>query len=164
MTEEKIVRNDLIVAIDYTLKVDNEVVDSSEGREPLEFLQGHGNIISGLESEMLGMKIGESKEVAVKPADGYGEIDEEAIMEVPTNEFPENIPVEIGTELQVQNENGEPVYARIDKVENNIPKLNFNHPLAGKKLLFSVQVIALREPSEEELAHGHVHHEHEHNH
>jgi FKBP-type peptidyl-prolyl cis-trans isomerase SlyD len=162
MSEDKTVKNDLVVAIDYSLKVDGEVIDSSEGREPLEFLQGHGNIIPGLEREMLGMKIGESKKVVVAPADGYGETDEEAFLEVPKNQFPANIPVEAGTELQVQNEKGEPRYARIERVENNIALLNFNHPLAGKELHFETTVVGLREPSEEELAHGHVHHHHEH--
>ena len=154
--------NDLVVAMDYRLSVDGEVVDSSEGQEPLEFLQGHSNIIPGLEREMLGMKIGESKDVVIQPAEGYGELDPEAVMEIPQNQFPDHIPVEVGTELQVENEEGEPVYARIDKVENNVVELNFNHPLAGKELHFSVSVIALREPSAEELEHGHVHHEHNH--
>ncbi len=158
----KKVEENLIIAIDYTLTVGDEVVDSSEGREPLEFLQGAGNIILGLEREMLNMAIGESKKVTVSPAEGYGEIDNEAFMEIPTNQFPENVPVEVGTELEVKNEEGEPAYVRIDKVENNIALLNFNHPLAGKELNFDVKVISIREPSEEELAHGHVHHHHEH--
>ncbi len=158
----KKVEENLIIAIDYTLTVGDEVVDSSEGREPLEFLQGAGNIILGLEREMFNMAIGESKKVTVSPAEGYGEIDNEAFMEIPTNQFPENVPVEVGTELEVKNEEGEPAYVRIDKVENNIALLNFNHPLAGKELNFDVKVISIREPSEEELAHGHVHHHHEH--
>ena len=163
MPKEKTVKEDLVVAIHYHLTVDNEVIDSSEDREPLEFLQGHGNIISGLEKEILGMKIGESKDVVVSPGEGYGEIDEEAFLEIPTNQFPENIPVAIGTELEVQNEEGFPAYARIEEIEDNVATLNFNHPLAGKKLHFALKIVALREPSKEELEHGHVHqkgHEH----
>jgi FKBP-type peptidyl-prolyl cis-trans isomerase SlyD len=156
------VANDLVVAIDYSLRVDGEVIDSSEGQEPLEYLQGHQNIIPGLEKEMLGMKVGDSKEVNVNPAEGYGESDPEAFMEIPKNQFPEHIPVETGTELQVENEQGKPVYARIDKVENNMVTLNFNHPLAGKELHFSVTVLAIRNAKEEELAHGHVHNGHHH--
>lgn len=163
MTDSKRVKDDLVVAMEYTLTVDGEVIDSSEGQEPLEFLQGKGNIIPGLEREMTGMEIGESKSVVVAPAEGYGELNEEAFMEVPTNQFPEHIPVEVGTELEVQDEEGQPAYARIEEIENNIAVLNFNHPLAGKELNFAVKVVSLREPSEEELAHGHVHHEgHEH--
>ena len=144
--------------IEYTLTVDGEIIDSSPEDEPLEFLQGYGNIIPGLESEMLGMKIGESKEVLVAPEDGYGKLDEEAYMEVPSNQFPDNIPVEVGTELEVQDDEGEPAYARIEEIENNIALLNFNHPLAGKELHFVTKVVTLREPTEEELTHGHVHH------
>ena len=163
MTKEKRVKENIVVAIDYTLTVDGEIIDSTNDREPLEFLQGHGNIISGLEAETLGMAIGESKDVAVSPEDGYGESDEEAFIEIPTNQFPENIPVELGTELEVQDDEGKPAYARIEKIENNVALLNFNHPLAGKKLHFAITVISLRDPSEEELAHGHVHYaEHEH--
>ena len=159
MTEEKTVKDGLVVAMEYTLTVDSEVIDSSEGQEALEFLQGKGNIIPGLEREMLGMEIGDSKDVVVAPKDGYGELNEEAYMEIPANQFPENIPVEVGTELEVQDEEGQPAYARIEEIENNIALLNFNHPLAGKELSFAVKVVGIREPSEEELAHGHVHHE-----
>jgi len=160
MTEEKEVKNDLVVSINYTLKVDNEVIASSiDDEEPLEFLQGHGNIIIGLEREILGMKIGEKKDVIVSPVDGYGEIDEEAYIEIPSNQFPENIPVEVGIELEIQDEDGNPAYARIEEIENNIVLLNLNDPLAGKELHFSVEVLQLREASEEELDHGHAHQE-----
>jgi len=162
MSEEKTVKDDLVIAIEYTLTVDGEVLDSSKDREPLEFLQGHGNIIPGLEKEMLEMNIGDEKNVLVPPKEGYGELNKDAFMDVPTNQFPENIPVKVGTELQVQNEQGEPTYARIAKVENNVAQLDFNHPLAGKKLNFDVKVVGIREPSAEELEHGHVHHEHTH--
>lgn len=163
MSEENVVKNDLVVAMDYSLTVDSKVIDSSKEREPLEFLQGHGNIIPGLEREILGMRIGESKEVIVSPAEGYGETEEDAFMEVPANQFPENIPVEVGTEIQIENEDGEPAYARIDKIENNMAELNFNHPLAGKELHFAIKIITIRDPTEEEMKHGHVHnHDHEH--
>jgi len=158
MNKDNRVKNDLVVAMDYSLSVDGKVIDSSAEREPLEFLQGHGNIIPGLEREILGMKIAESKEVVVSPTEGYGETEEDAFMEVPTNQFPETIPIEVGTEIQIENEEGEPAYARIDKIENNVALLNFNHPLAGKELHFSIKIVSLRDPSEEEIKHGHVHH------
>lgn len=162
MSEEKTVKEDLVIAIDYTLTVDGEVLDSSKDRDPLEFLQGHGNIIPGLEKEMVDMKIGDEKKVRVPPKEGYGELNKDAFMDVPTNQFPEDIPVKVGTELQVQNEKGEPTYARITKVDNNVAQLDFNHPLAGKKLNFDVKVVGIREPNSEELEHGHVHHGHAH--
>ncbi|MBK9923930.1 MAG: peptidylprolyl isomerase [Anaerolineales bacterium] len=151
------VENGVVVSMEYTLKVDGEVIDSSEGQDPLEFLTGHGNIIPGLESEMLGMKIGDSKDVVVAPADGYGEYDDEAFLDVPSGQFPSDMPVEEGLELTVRDDSGQARYARIESVEGETVRLNFNHPLAGDELHFSVKVVALREPTDEELDHGHVH-------
>src|SRR5215216_3011522 len=151
------VQKDVVVSMEYTLQVDNEEIDSSKGQDPLQFLVGHGNIISGLEREMIGMKVGESKEVVVQPADAYGEFDEEAFMEVPRTAFPTDIPVEEGSELTVRDDAGQARYARIDAVNGDNVTLNFNHPLAGDELLFNVKVVGLREPTAEELEHGHVH-------
>ena len=78
-------------------------------------------------------------------------------MDVPRNQFPEEIPMQIGTEIQVQNQNGQPMYARIDKIEGENVRLNFNHPLAGKELHFAVKVVDLRDATTEEKEHGHVH-------
>jgi FKBP-type peptidyl-prolyl cis-trans isomerase SlyD len=151
------VQDGQVVAMEYTLRVDGEVLDSSEGQEPLEFLAGHDNIISGLEREMIGMKIGESKDVVVAPANGYGEFDEEAFMDVPRADFPQDMPMEEGLELNVSDEEGQQRYARIDNIEKDTVRLNFNHPLAGAELHFNVKVVSLREPTEEELDHGHAH-------
>ena len=152
-----------VVSMDYTLHVDGEVVDTSDGREPLEFIQGTGNIIPGLERELYGMVIGDSKKVSVAAADAYGELDPEAYTDVPRAEFPDNIPVEKGIEIQVRDESDNPMYARIDTFDDEIIKLDFNHPLAGKTLNFDVKIVGLRDASPEELDHGHAHtqgHEH----
>ena len=93
------VQNGVVVSMEYTLKIDGEVIDSSEGHDPLEFLTGHSNIIPGLEREMIGMKVGESKNVVVAPGDGYGEYDEEAYLDVPKAQFPKDMQVEEGLEL-----------------------------------------------------------------
>ena len=146
-----------VVAMEYTLKVDGEVADTSEGREPLEYVHGAGNIIPGLEQELLGMEIGESKKVVVAAADAYGEEDEKAFMDVPRDQFPKEIPMEVGTELQVQNQAGQPMYARIVQVKDTSVRLDFNHPLAGKELHFSVKVVGVRDATQEEQEHGHVH-------
>lgn len=151
------VQNNVVVSMEYTLHVDNEEIDSSKGQDPLQFLVGHGNIISGLEREMMGMKVGESKDVVIPPADAYGEFDEEAFMNVPRGAFPNDIPVEEGAELTVRDDAGQSRYARIDAVEGDTVTLNFNHPLAGDELHFNVKVVSLREPTTEELEHGHVH-------
>ena len=158
------VQNGVVVSMEYTLKIDGEVIDSSEGHDPLEFLAGHRNIISGLESEMIGMKVGESKDVVVAPADGYGEYDDEAYLDVPKGQFPKDMPVEEGLELTVRDDAGQARYARIESVEGETVRLNFNHPLAGDELHFNVRVVNLREPTGEELEHGHVHQGGEHHH
>jgi FKBP-type peptidyl-prolyl cis-trans isomerase SlyD len=151
------VQNDMVVSMEYTLQVDGEQIDSSEGQDPLQFLVGYGNIISGLEREMMGMKVGESKDVTVQPGDAYGEFDEEAFMDVPRGQFPKDMPLEEGLELTVRDNAGQSRYARVDAIEGDVVTLNFNHPLAGDELHFSVKVVGLREPTAEELEHGHVH-------
>lgn len=151
------VQDGVVVSIEYTLHVDGELLDSSDGQGPLQFLVGYGNVISGLESEMIGMKIGDSKDVVVQPADGYGEFDDEAFMEVPRKDFPKDMPMEVDAELTVRDDEGHARYARVDSVEGDTVRLDFNHPLAGAELHFSVKVVALREPSNEEVEHGHVH-------
>jgi FKBP-type peptidyl-prolyl cis-trans isomerase SlyD len=151
------VQNGVVVAMEYTLKIDGEVIDSSEGQNPLEFLTGHSNIISGLEREMIGMKVGESKDVVVAPADGYGDYDEEAFLDVPGKQFPKDMNLEEGLELTVRDDSGQARYARVESIEGETVRLNFNHPLAGDELHFNVKVVSLREPTAEELDHGHVH-------
>ncbi len=163
MNDELKVQDGQIVSMDYTLHVDGEMIDSSSGHEPLEFLQGAGNIIPGLEQELYGMAIGENKKVIVQPEDGYGTLDPDALVDVPREQFPAEIPLEAGVEIQVTDQSGNPMMARIDSVDDDNVKLDFNHPLAGKELHFDVTVVGLREATDEENEHGHAHgddHEH----
>jgi FKBP-type peptidyl-prolyl cis-trans isomerase SlyD len=157
MSDELKVKDGQVVSMEYTLKVDGNVADTSEGREPLAYLQGSGNIIPGLERELVDMKVGESKEVMVAAADAYGEEDDKAFMDVPRSDFPTDIPAKVGTEIQVQNQAGQPMYARVDRVDEQSLRLNFNHPLAGKELHFAVKVVDIRDATAEEKEHGHVH-------
>jgi len=151
------VQNGLVVSMEYTLIVDGEVLDSSKDAGPLQFLAGHDNIVPGLEREMVGMKIGESKDVVVSPEDGYGEFDEEAFLEVPRAELPSDMELEVGLELNVTDEDGENQLAFVESFDDENVRLDFNHPLAGAELKFNVKVIGLREPTAEELDHGHAH-------
>lgn len=153
------VQDGLVVSMDYKLTVDGEVLDSSDGQGPLQFLAGYDNIVPGLEREMIGMKVGESKDVVVSPADGYGEFDEEGFMDVPRSDFPSDLQIEEGVELSVTDDEGKNQYARIESITDESVRLDFNHPLAGAELHFNVKVVALRDPTEEELDHGHVHEE-----
>lgn len=158
------VADDLAVTIDYKLTVEGNIIDSSEEEGPLDYLHGHENIIPGLERELTGMKVGESKKVTVAPEDGYGELDEEAVLEVPRSEFPDEVPLENGIELEVTDEDGDMMFATIVEVEEDFVKLDTNHPLAGKTLEFEVTVVDIRTATEEELDHGHVHSGHDHHH
>ncbi len=143
--------------MDYTLHVDGKVVDSSEGGEPLQFIQGMGHIIPGLEHELYDMLVGDQKQVVVTAKDAYGEVDMEAFMDVPRDAFPTDVPLETGTELELRDQSGHPMFARIDTVSDDNIRLNMNHPLAGKELHFDVKIAGLRPATEEEVSHGHVH-------
>lgn len=151
------VEEGMVVTLDYTLQVDGEVVDSSKDGRPIQFIQGQEHIIPGLERELYGMRLGEEREVIIPPEAGYGPVEPEAGMDVPRREFPPEIPLEIGTEVQLRTRDGEIINARIDSIGPEIVRLDFNHPLAGKELHFNVRVIDLRMATEEEIEHGHVH-------
>jgi len=152
-----VISDDVVVTMEYTLTVDGTVVEYSEENDPLVFLQGYGNIVPGLERELYGMKVGDTKKVWTKPADGYGEFDPEAFMDVARSEFPPEIPLEIGVELDIHNDEDETMSATIVDVNKDFVHLDFNHHLAGKTLEFDIRIIDLRSATEEELEHGHAH-------
>jgi FKBP-type peptidyl-prolyl cis-trans isomerase SlyD len=152
-----VVADDVVVSLDYTLTVNGEVVDSTDGVDPILFIQGRQNIIPGLESQLYGMKIGDAKKVRVPAKDAYGEIDPEAFVDVPRDEMPADIKAKPGLELTVRDEDGELMDAVIVSVSKDTVRLDFNHPLAGKDLEFEVTVLDLRDAEPEELEHGHVH-------
>lgn len=151
-----------VVSMEYSLHVDGKMIDSSEAGEPLQYLHGAANIIPGLERELNGMKVGDQKKVVVSAADGYGEEDDEAFLDVPRSEFPEDMPLNPGVEMELTTPDGQPMYARIESVEGDIVHLNMNHPLAGKELHFAVKVTEIRDATEEEMDHGHAHDGHHH--
>jgi FKBP-type peptidyl-prolyl cis-trans isomerase SlyD len=151
------VENGLVVSMKYTLHVDGELVDESDQDYPLEFIQGEGMIIPGLEQALYGLKVGESKAVEVAAKDGYGELDEDAYSEVPRSDFPADIPLEEGVELEVEDEDGSLVHATIESFSEDIVRLDYNHPLAGFDLSFIIEIVGLRAATPEELDHGHVH-------
>lgn len=158
------VEDNVVVTMNYSLSIDGEVVDSSEveDNDPIIFLQGAGQIISGLEKSIYGLKVGDKKSVTVDPKDGYGEIDPESIVEVPKDEFPKDFPLELGVEITVnaddeEDEGDEDMEATIVAVNDSTVTLDFNHPLAGKTLNFDVHIIDIREATSEEIEHGHVH-------
>lgn len=163
MVEPMKVDDGQVISMHYTLHVDGQVVDSSEGGEPLQFIQGVGHIIPGLEHELYDMKVGDSKQVVIAPKDGYGEMDAEAFMDVPRDSFPPDVPMKVGVELELRDQSDHPVYARIESIGDENVRLNMNHPLAGKELHFDVKIADIRQATDEEISHGHVHGD-EHNH
>jgi FKBP-type peptidyl-prolyl cis-trans isomerase SlyD len=148
---------DTVGTLDYTLTVEGEILDTSKGANPIQFIQGQQQIIPGLEKELYGMAVGETKEVVIPPQDAYGEVDPANYAEVPKQEFPSEIPLQPGIELELTDETGQRMGARIETIQEDVVRLDFNHPLAGKSLHFEVEVVDLRSATAEELEHGHVH-------
>ncbi|HIX60808.1 MAG TPA: peptidylprolyl isomerase [Candidatus Halomonas stercoripullorum] len=146
-----------VVAFHYTLTNDaGEVLDSSEGRQPLTYLHGAGNIIPGLERQLEGRAAGDKLNVAVSPEEGYGEVQPQLVQEVPRDAFQGVDNVEPGMQFQADTQGG-PLMVTVTKVENDTVTVDGNHPLAGQKLNFDVEITTVRAASEEEVQHGHVH-------
>ncbi|HOV38668.1 MAG TPA: peptidylprolyl isomerase [Spirochaetales bacterium] len=130
---------------------DGTVFDTSEGKEPLSFIYGVGQLIPGLEDQMKGMKMGDKKTIKVLAADAYGPYREDMVVPVPKKDFPENITPEVGMQLMAQTMFG-PVPVRIKDVNEDTIFIDYNAPLAGKDLTFEVQIVEVRDATEEELA------------
>ncbi|WP_373355429.1 peptidylprolyl isomerase [Pseudoroseicyclus sp. CXY001] len=129
------------VRIHYTGTTDGETFDSSQGRDPLSFQVGAGQIIPGLDAAMPGMTVGESKTVTVPAAAAYGERDPNAKQTVARTQIPDNIPLDPGTRLQMQTPQGQAVPVTVEKVTESEVVLDANHPLAGKELTFEVELV-----------------------
>lgn len=146
-----------VVSIHYTLKDDNgTVLDSSEGRDPLAYIQGMGNIIPGLESQLLGKSAGDSLNVSIPPAEAYGEFDANQIVQVSRSQFEGVKDLAVGMQFTASGPDGNQMVT-ITKIENDTVTIDGNHPLAGMTLHFSVNIVGVREATADELSHGHVH-------
>ncbi|MDQ7028312.1 MAG: peptidylprolyl isomerase [Ardenticatenia bacterium] len=157
-TEQQVVRQGKVVTIDYQLRLDSgEVVDTTEGREPLEYLQGGGEIIPALEEAIEGMAVGDHKQVVLEAQDAFGEYDPRGRLTIPRAQFPPDLELIPNTELYLRDTEGHPIPAYIVSVTEENVVLDLNHPLAGERLTFDVTVQHVRDATPEELAHGHVH-------
>lgn len=146
-----------VVSIHYELTNDaGEVLDSSAGGEPLTYLQGAHNIIPGLESQLVGRKVGDQLKVTVQPEDGYGTHQPHMLQEVPKDAFPDSDSIEPGMRFTAQSEHGD-VSVVVTLVTDTHVTVDGNHPLAGQVLHFAVEITDVRAASQEELDHGHVH-------
>ncbi len=148
---------DRVVLIHYTLKDDQgEVLDSSAGGEPLAYIQGHGNLVPGLEKALEGKADGTTLAVSVAPADGYGTRNEALIQRVPKRALQGAGEIKKGLQFQARTEDGMRVFT-VTAVIGDMVTLDGNHPLADQTLHFDVEVVQVREATAEELEHGHVH-------
>ncbi|MFM8445540.1 MAG: peptidylprolyl isomerase [Methylococcus sp.] len=146
-----------VVSIHYTLtNVDGDIIDSSEGSEPLSYLHGFGNIIPGLENALTGREVGDRFSVSVAPAEGYGERDDAMVQAVPRTAFQGVDEIQPGMQFQAQSPEGMQLVTVIG-VEGEEVILDGNHPMAGLTLNFAVEVTEVRDATHEELDHGHVH-------
>jgi FKBP-type peptidyl-prolyl cis-trans isomerase SlyD len=148
---------DAVVLIHYTLKGDDgKVLDSSDGGEPLAYIQGHGNLVPGLEKALEGKKDGDALVVTLSPDEGYGKRNEALVQRVPKRSLQGSGEIRKGMQFQAQTEEGLRVFT-VTAVVGDMVALDGNHPLADQTLHFDVEVVSVRAATAEELEHGHVH-------
>lgn len=146
-----IISKDKWVSINYTLTNDNgEIIDSSLEREPLGYIHGNGYLIPGLEQELEGKTVGDKFKAIIEPQNAYGIYDDKLVFELDKNQFDQSAGLEIGMQFQAMTPEG-PAIVRIIKIDGDKVTIDANHELAGKTLTFDVEVMEVREPTEEEL-------------
>jgi FKBP-type peptidyl-prolyl cis-trans isomerase SlyD len=152
-----VIANRCVVRLDYTLKnAAGEVLDTSEGAEPLAYIHGAQQIVPGLERELDGLQAGDSKDVVVAPEDGYGVPDPQGIFGVPRAAFPPTVELAVGESFIGEDDDGRAVPVRVIELRDDLVMVDANHPLAGVTLYFHVDVREVREATPEELQRGSV--------
>jgi FKBP-type peptidyl-prolyl cis-trans isomerase SlyD len=146
-----------VVSMHYALRdATGEILDSSEGQAPLDYLHGYGNIIAGLEKALENKEAGEKLNAVIPPEEGYGMREESLVKTVPLSNFQNPTAVEVGAQFQAETSQG-PRLATVTQVDEQNVTIDLNHPLADQTLNFDIEVVEIRNATEEELAHGHVH-------
>jgi len=139
--DNRVVKDGMLVSLDYTVKTpDGKLLETSKGSQPLQYIQGKKMMIPGLERELTGMKIGAEKHITVKPEDGYGKLNPNAVQEVPKEKVPPNA-LKVGAVLVGTNKDGSPIPMTVREIKEKTVVMDLNHPLAGKTLVFDVKVI-----------------------
>jgi FKBP-type peptidyl-prolyl cis-trans isomerase SlyD len=147
-----------VVTLDYTLKnAQGEVLDTSDGAEPLAYLHGASEIVPGLEQALEGLKVGDAKDIVVEPKDGYGDVDPSGVFAIPRSVFPESVKPEVGDSFVGEDDEGNSVPVWVMELRDTEVVVNANHPLAGEQLHYHVVVREIRDATPEELEHGHSH-------
>jgi FKBP-type peptidyl-prolyl cis-trans isomerase 2 len=135
-----------VVSFEYTLTDQNgAVLDSSKGKAPMTYTQGNGQIIPGLESQLVGMKLNEEKKITVKPEDAYGPVNPQAFQEVPKDKLPPDA-LKVGAILMASGPQVQGLPVRVHEIRENTVIIDLNHPLAGKTLIFDVKVVDIKTP------------------
>jgi FKBP-type peptidyl-prolyl cis-trans isomerase SlyD len=158
------IKENSVVSFHYTLTgKDGQVIDSSEGNQPLTYLHGVGQIVPGLENALLGKQAGDKMDVEVSAEEGYGEHHEFMVQQVPREAFQGVDEIEPGMQFQAQTPQGA-MTVTVTAADETTVTVDGNHPLAGQPLFFAVEIVSVRDASEEEITHGHVHGEGGHHH
>jgi len=151
------ISQDQVVSIHYTLRDEaGEIIDSSPAGEPLAYLHGHGSLVPGLERELAGRSVGDKLTVTLSPADGYGEHDPKLVQQVPRRALKGVGNLRVGMRLSASSGRSDRTVT-VTRISGDLVTVDGNHPLAGKKLHFEVEVAGVRAATETELSHGHVH-------
>ena len=148
--------NNKVVNLQYILSVDGNQVGNCNP-DPITYLHGHNQIIPGVEKNLNGLSVGDTKSFDVSPDEGYGYREEEAKISMPRSEFPTELPLELGAELQMINEDEEEIPGWITEITDETVTIDFNHPLAEKGLHFDVEILAIREATSEEIDSEEIH-------
>jgi FKBP-type peptidyl-prolyl cis-trans isomerase SlyD len=139
--DNRVVKDGMLVSLDYTVKTpDGKLVETSKGSQPLKYIHGKKMMIPGLERELTGMKIDDEKHITIKPEDGYGKLNPNAVQEVPKEKVPPNA-LKVGAVLVGTDKNGSPMPMTVKEIKEKTVVMDLNHPLAGKTLVFDVKVI-----------------------
>lgn len=147
-----------VVTIHYKLTLDDgSIADQSFGGDPLVYLHGAQNIVPGLERQLAGKQIGDKVDCQVAASEGYGEYDPAAEQSVPRNQFPPNVDIQVGMAFQTRARNGQQMTVFVREVKADAVTITANHPMAGQRLNFSVEVLDVRRATPEEKKHGHAH-------
>jgi len=141
---DRVVKDGMMVSLDYTLKSpDGKTLETSNGREPLRYIHGKKMMIPGLEKELTGMKVGGEKHVTVKPEDGYGKVNPNAIQEFPKEKVPSDA-LKVGAVLAARSPEGMVVPMTVREIKEKTVVMDLNHPMAGKTLVFDVKVVDIQ--------------------
>jgi len=146
-----------VASIHFTLRTNGQEIDSTGSGEPLLYLHGSQNIVPGLEAALEGKAAGDEVSATVAPEQGYGPRQDTPAMRVPRDQFPSDFPVQVGMPVGGEDDQGNVIPFWVTAVEDDSVVVDPNHPLAGHTLDFEVQVVAVRDATPEELAHGHPH-------